>query len=464
MDHYHQIPSVGPDTDPMLEAYTALAGVAARTHRIKLGAMVTGVTYRNPAFLAKVVTTLDIVSSGRAILGIGAAWNEVESRAYGYEWPSTAERFERLEDALQICRGMFTHDRTTFDGSRHSVDGAINVPQPVQPGGPKILIGGTGERKTLRLVAQYADMWNGFGDPSTVRHKLAVLGENCRDIGRDRSEIETTRLGTPITDPAIVETSRAFFEAWSRRHDLRDADRHDPAAGRRGRPGGHGRVRVNGHPPSRASRLGRVDLRLLEREDPGDGGSRAGRARDFESPTQGIEPVGHALQAGPVGGRPDVEASSVVGHLEAQLAIVLSHSDGRSVRTRVLRDVVQRLEATEVHRGLDRLVVASVAAHLDGDRDRCLASLRLEGGPESLVGEQRRIDAPGEVAQIFESSFGVALDVAEQAGALGRVSLGELLGEPGLDGEGDQLLLGAVVEVALDPPSLLVLRGDESLS
>jgi F420-dependent oxidoreductase-like protein len=213
MDHYHQIPSVGPDTDPMLEAYTLLAGVAARTHRIKLGAMVTGVTYRNPAFLAKVVTTLDIVSSGRAILGIGAAWNEVESRAYGYEWPSTAERFERLEDSLQICRGMFRHDRTTFRGRRHSVDGAINVPQPVQPGGPRILIGGMGEQKTLRLVAQYADMWNGFGDPSTVRHKLAVLGEHCRDIGRDRSEIETTRLGTPITDPTIVETSRAFFEA-----------------------------------------------------------------------------------------------------------------------------------------------------------------------------------------------------------------------------------------------------------
>jgi F420-dependent oxidoreductase-like protein len=213
MDHYHQIPSVGPDTDPMLEAYTLLAGVAARTHRIKLGAMVTGVTYRNPAFLAKVVTTLDIISSGRAILGIGAAWNEVESRAYGYEWPSTAERFERLEDALQVCRGMFTHERRTFDGRRHGVDGAISIPQPVQPGGPRILIGGMGERKTLRLVAKHADMWNGFGDPATIRHKLAVLDEHCRDVGRDRSEIETTRLGTSITEPSIVETSRSFLRA-----------------------------------------------------------------------------------------------------------------------------------------------------------------------------------------------------------------------------------------------------------
>ena len=176
MDHYHQIGHIGPPSDPMLEAYTLLSAVAARTSRVKLGAMVTGVTYRNPAFLAKVVTTLDIVSSGRAILGIGAAWNEEESRAYGYDWPSTAERFERLEDALEICRAMFTRPQSTFKGRRHHIEGAFNVPQPVQPGGPKILIGGGGERKTLRLVAQYADMWNGFGDPDTILHKLEVLG------------------------------------------------------------------------------------------------------------------------------------------------------------------------------------------------------------------------------------------------------------------------------------------------
>jgi F420-dependent oxidoreductase-like protein len=213
MDHYHQIPNVGPETDPMLEAYTILAGVAARTSRIRLGALVTGVTYRNPAFLAKVVTTLDVVSSGRAILGIGAAWNEVESRAYGYEWPSTAERFERLEDALRICRAMFTTTRSTYEGRRHRIDGAINVPQPVQPGGPRILVGGNGQRKTLRLTARYADAWNGFGDPSTIRHELEVLREHCEDVGRDPTEIETTRLGTAITDPAIVETSARFFDA-----------------------------------------------------------------------------------------------------------------------------------------------------------------------------------------------------------------------------------------------------------
>src|SRR5215217_7855259 len=123
MDHYHQIENVGPEADPMLEAYTLLGGVGARTSRIELGVMVTGVTYRNPAFLAKVVTTLDVVSGGRAILGIGAAWNEEESRAYGYDWPSVSERFERLENALQICKAMFTQEQSSFRGTRHHTEG-----------------------------------------------------------------------------------------------------------------------------------------------------------------------------------------------------------------------------------------------------------------------------------------------------------------------------------------------------
>jgi F420-dependent oxidoreductase-like protein len=222
MDHYHQIGMIGPPSAPMLEAYTVLSGVAARTSRIKLGAMVTGVTYRNPAFLAKVVTTLDIVSSGRAILGIGAAWNEEESRAYGYEWPSTAERFERLEDALQICRAMFTQPRSTVHGRRDHVEGAFNIPQPVQPSGPKILIGGGGERKTLRLVAQYADMWNGFGDPDTIRHKVQVLADHCHDLGRDLGEIVKTRLGTLI----VTETAE---EADARRAAFKEARGVDDA-------------------------------------------------------------------------------------------------------------------------------------------------------------------------------------------------------------------------------------------
>jgi F420-dependent oxidoreductase-like protein len=222
MDHYHQIPNMGPETDPMLEAYTVLSGVAAQTSRIFLGSMVTGVTYRNPAFLAKVVTTLDIVSSGRAILGIGAAWNERESRAYGYDWPPVAERFERLEDAIQICRSMFTSERSTYRGKRHHVEDAVNVPRPVQPGGPKILIGGGGERKTLRLVAEHADMWNGFGDVPTIERKLEVLERHCFDVGRDPTEIVTTRLGTLIVAPTEEEAVRRKTD-WQREKAVDDA-------------------------------------------------------------------------------------------------------------------------------------------------------------------------------------------------------------------------------------------------
>jgi F420-dependent oxidoreductase-like protein len=222
MDHYHQIPNVGPETDPMLEAYTVLGGVAARTSRISLGTMVTGVTYRNPAFVAKVVTTLDIVSAGRAILGIGAAWNERESLAYGYDWPPVAERFERLEDALQICRSMFTHERSTYVGKRHRVEDAVNVPQPVQSGGPRILIGGGGERKTLRLVAEYADMWNGFGDVATIERKLEILARHCEDVGRDPAEIVTTRMGTLIVASTDEEAERRR-SSWQHEKGVDDA-------------------------------------------------------------------------------------------------------------------------------------------------------------------------------------------------------------------------------------------------
>jgi F420-dependent oxidoreductase-like protein len=221
MDHYHQIANIGPVTDPMLEAYTLLGGVAARTSRIQLGAMVTGVTYRNPAFLAKVVTTLDVVSSGRAILGIGAAWNDEESLAYGYPWPSATERFERLEDALRICRSMFTQRESTVAGTVHHVEGAWNVPQPIRPGGPPILVGGGGERKTLRLTAKYADMWNGFGDLATIRHKLDVLAEHCETEGRDRADIVATRLGTLIVADTTDEADRRR-RAWQEARNVPD--------------------------------------------------------------------------------------------------------------------------------------------------------------------------------------------------------------------------------------------------
>jgi F420-dependent oxidoreductase-like protein len=221
MDHYHQIGNIGPPTDPMFEAYTLLGAIAARTTRVQLGAMVTGVTYRNPAFLAKVVTSLDVISSGRAILGIGAAWNDEESLAYGYPWPSATERFERLEDALRICRSMFTQRESTVAGTIHHVDGAINVPQPIHAGGPPILVGGGGEKKTLLLAARYADMWNGFGDIAMVRRKLDVLEAHCEAEGRARSEILTTRLGTLIVADTMEEADRRR-RAWQESRGVDD--------------------------------------------------------------------------------------------------------------------------------------------------------------------------------------------------------------------------------------------------
>ena len=212
MDHLHQIFMVGPETDPMLEGYTLLAGLAARTLRVGLGTLVTGVTYRNPALLAKIVTTLDVVSAGRAILGIGAAWNEGEHRAYGYGFPPVGERFERLEDAVRICRAMFSADPApTYSGTHHSIAGALNNPKPIR-GRIPILIGGSGERRTLRLVAEHADACNIFGDLDMIRHKLDVLERHCADIGRDPAEITKTKLASVILG-RTAEEARSAAEA-----------------------------------------------------------------------------------------------------------------------------------------------------------------------------------------------------------------------------------------------------------
>jgi F420-dependent oxidoreductase-like protein len=205
MDHFQQIMGLGPPGEPMLEAYTLLAAVAARTSRLNLGALVTGVVYRNPALLAKMATTLDVVSKGRAILGIGAAWHEAEATEYGYDWPSTGERMDRLEDALRICRAMFTQERATVDGEYHRAVDALNFPRPIRAGGPRIMVGGMGERRTLRLVARYADACNLFGDVATIREKLAVLEGHCGEIGRDPGEVTKTRLGTLVIAPTTSE-------------------------------------------------------------------------------------------------------------------------------------------------------------------------------------------------------------------------------------------------------------------
>jgi len=202
MDHLYQIEVVGPKEHPMLEAYTLLGALGARTRQAALGTMVTGVTYRNPALLAKIVTTLDIVTSGRAILGIGAAWNDDEHAGYGFDFPSAGERLDRLEEALQITRAMFTEQAPSFEGRHYRVQQVLNNPKPIR-GRIPVLIGGGGEKRTLRLVAQYGDACNLFGGPDAVRHKLDVLERHCADVGRDPAEITKTALAT-VRDPVTA--------------------------------------------------------------------------------------------------------------------------------------------------------------------------------------------------------------------------------------------------------------------
>jgi F420-dependent oxidoreductase-like protein len=206
MDHFFQLPVLGGATMPILEAYTLLGAIAARTERVRLGTLVTGVTYRNPALVAKTVTTLDVISKGRAVLGIGAAWHDLEHDALGFDFPPVRERMDRLEEAVQICRAMFRDEAPTFKGTYYFIDGAYNVPRPVQPGGPPIMIGGGGEKRTLRLVAQYADLCNVAGGLDIVRQKLDVLAGHCAAVGREASEIKKTRLGSLFLTASAEET------------------------------------------------------------------------------------------------------------------------------------------------------------------------------------------------------------------------------------------------------------------
>jgi F420-dependent oxidoreductase-like protein len=205
MDHFFQIRGIGPPELDMLEGYSALAFAAGQTSRIELGTLVTGVTYRHPGLLAKTVTTLDVLSGGRAWLGIGAAWNDEEHHGLGVPYPPTGERFERLEEALQICLQMWAGDDSPYAGKHYRLERPLNVPQSIRRPHPPILIGGGGERKTLRLVAQYADACNLFDSglgPDGIPRKLEVLRGHCEEVGRDYAEIEKTvlarlSLGTP---------------------------------------------------------------------------------------------------------------------------------------------------------------------------------------------------------------------------------------------------------------------------
>jgi F420-dependent oxidoreductase-like protein len=210
MDHLYQIEMVGPKDHPMLEAYTLLGALAARTQRLNLGTMVTGVTYRNPALLAKIVTTLDVISKGRAILGIGAAWNDDEHAGFGFDFPPVKERMDRLEEALQIIRAMFTEPAPSFEGRYYRIKQVLNNPRPIR-GYIPILIGGGGEKRTLRLVAQYGDACNLFGDPDTVRHKIEVLERHCADVGRDPAEITKTILFTAHDPAAAADQVGAYI-------------------------------------------------------------------------------------------------------------------------------------------------------------------------------------------------------------------------------------------------------------
>ena len=191
MDHFFQIKSVGPPEHEMLEAYTALGFVAAHTSRARLGTLVTGVHYRYPGVLAKIITTLDVLSGGRAWLGVGAGWNEEESRGLGIAFPPVAERFEQLEEALQICLQMWAGDESPYDGKLFHLERPLNSPQALTKPHPPIMIGGGGEKKTLRLVAKYAQACNLFSSPD-LGHKLDVLREHCEREGRNYDEIEKT--------------------------------------------------------------------------------------------------------------------------------------------------------------------------------------------------------------------------------------------------------------------------------
>lgn len=214
MDHFFQLAMLGTPDEPMFEAYTLLGALAARTTTARLATLVTGVTYRNPAVLAKAMTTLDVISRGRAMLGIGAAWYELEHRSLGVEFPPLRMRFELLEDALRICRAMFTERQATVAGTHHSIDAAWNVPTPLRPGGPPILVGGSGERKTFRLAAEHADELNIISTFPELPGKLAALRGHLDALGKPHDAVRTSFLGTLVvghTDAEATERLTALL-------------------------------------------------------------------------------------------------------------------------------------------------------------------------------------------------------------------------------------------------------------
>ena len=210
MDHFYQLPGLGDPDDPMFEAYTILGALAQHTEKVRLSALVTGNTYRNPAVLAKTITTLDHVSGGRATLGIGSGWFELEHDAFGIPFNTFTERFEKLEEALQIIVPMLNGERPTLDGKHYQVTDAINSPAPLSK--IPIMIGGSGEKKTLRMVAQYADESNLTGTADEIPRKLDALAGHCETLGRDRSEIKVTKLVMGVIGNTMEEANASIDE------------------------------------------------------------------------------------------------------------------------------------------------------------------------------------------------------------------------------------------------------------
>ena len=212
MDHFFQIGMVGPPEHDMLEGYTTLGYLAALTSQVKLGTMVTGVIYRYPGILVKTVTTLDVLSKGRAYFGIGAAWNEREAKGLGTPFPPLGVRFELLEEALQITQQMWSPNNGLYHGKHNHLEETLCSPQPLTRPHPPVLVAGGGEKKTLRLVAQYADACNLYGPVETVSAKLDILKQHCDRLGRDYGSIEKTTLGTIDLRPDKMSSSDVIAE------------------------------------------------------------------------------------------------------------------------------------------------------------------------------------------------------------------------------------------------------------
>jgi F420-dependent oxidoreductase-like protein len=242
MDHFFQIRGVGSVEEPMLEGMTTLGFLAAHTTRARLGLMVGGVHYRDAGLWVKATTTLDVLSGGRAWLGIGAAWNEMESRSLGFRFPPLGERFEQLEDTLRLAHAMWTGERgteTAVDGHHLHAERALNSPQSLSRPRVPIMVGGGGEKKTLRLVAQYADACNVFGGPEAIARKYAILAEHCASVGRDPAEIERSTLqnvrlgpverGRVETPAAVVDRFGELSDAGAEHVIFELKDVHEPA-------------------------------------------------------------------------------------------------------------------------------------------------------------------------------------------------------------------------------------------